>query len=583
MSTRRRSSAPPSATEHRGRAATQAPDGRHPHRTARPVEAQGTHGGARRFGGRREQYHRFTCPFARCLAADRPPNTKSLRFVHAIGKDRLVPFLRDTCRLENYKAYDLDSLRVCPDHFGPEAFKVDHKGRTVLGKGASSHVIPITEVLATREANRRPASPPRTTKAVAAAVINSPVFRSDDGPGSSRKRRRTQSDREPESEDVRAGLQRAQATAEDIRAERDLLRKEVEDLKSKLEGCEADLAYHKGKLAAGASGMVGIRLDHFDTTPVACKMLTAFEPEAIRRIAEFLNAGALGLGMTRRETAASKGPGGRGDTGRAPVLDHLNRVFLVLLILRTGLTFEVAAAWFDIKRNNVSDYFRATLILMDKAFAVVYPMPSRDSVRENFPAKIKDMLLCDTVYMTIDCTGVPIQVPSNPTAQSATHSTYYGGNVIKFIIGVTPDGMMSYISDALNGGLSDYGCVVESRFPSILTERRMDILADKGFTSCGLLLIDKGAFLYTPERLGKDRQFGWVELTLSRMLAKIRIHVERAVRKVKEWKFFSARPIPSGFQDLVDPSLRVVRVLCNMLGRSTFSADEDDEADDADE
>lgn len=64
---------------------------------------------------------------------------------------------------------------------------------------------------------------------------------------------------------------------------------------------------------------------------------------------------------------------------------------------------------------------------------------------ENFPStKVK-----------WDATEIPIQKSSNVNSRSVTWSTYKHRNTIKAIIGVTPIGAFSYVSDAYGGPASD--------------------------------------------------------------------------------------------------------------------------------
>ena len=48
----------------------------------------------------------------------------------------------------------------------------------------------------------------------------------------------------------------------------------------------------------------------------------------------------------------------------------------------------------------------------------------------------------------VDGTEIPIQKPKNPTAQRASFSTYKNRNTIKVLVGATPGGLVSYVSDA---------------------------------------------------------------------------------------------------------------------------------------
>ena len=57
--------------------------------------------------------------------------------------------------------------------------------------------------------------------------------------------------------------------------------------------------------------------------------------------------------------------------------------------------------------------------------------------------------------MIVDATEVRVKQPSNPRAQKASFSTYKHSNTVKVLVGVTPGGLTSFISDAYAGSNSD--------------------------------------------------------------------------------------------------------------------------------
>ena len=59
------------------------------------------------------------------------------------------------------------------------------------------------------------------------------------------------------------------------------------------------------------------------------------------------------------------------------------------------------------------------------------------------------------VIVIIDCIEVFIEIPSNLEARSPTWSSYKHHNTIKFLIGITPQGNISFLSRAWGGRVSD--------------------------------------------------------------------------------------------------------------------------------
>ena len=55
----------------------------------------------------------------------------------------------------------------------------------------------------------------------------------------------------------------------------------------------------------------------------------------------------------------------------------------------------------------------------------------------------------------IDGTEIPIQKPSNISDQSATWSSYKNRNTLKCLVGISPRGAVTFISNAYGGSTSD--------------------------------------------------------------------------------------------------------------------------------
>ena len=65
------------------------------------------------------------------------------------------------------------------------------------------------------------------------------------------------------------------------------------------------------------------------------------------------------------------------------------------------------------------------------------------------------MDLYPSTRVIIDCAEIPIEVPSNPDAQRVTWSTYKNRNTGKALVGITPGGVISFLSPLYGGSVSD--------------------------------------------------------------------------------------------------------------------------------
>ena len=84
------------------------------------------------------------------------------------------------------------------------------------------------------------------------------------------------------------------------------------------------------------------------------------------------------------------------------------------------------------------------------------------------------------VAVIIDCIEVFINKPSNYMAKAYTWSQYKHHNTIKFLIGISPQGVISFISKAWGGWVSDQYLTEYSNFLKNILLGDV-VLADRGF------------------------------------------------------------------------------------------------------
>ena len=69
----------------------------------------------------------------------------------------------------------------------------------------------------------------------------------------------------------------------------------------------------------------------------------------------------------------------------------------------------------------------------------------------------------------IDCTKIFIQRPLNLEACAITWSNFKHTNTIKYLIGISPAGAVTFLSHGWSGHISDKQLTIESGFPDLLT------------------------------------------------------------------------------------------------------------------
>ena len=132
----------------------------------------------------------------------------------------------------------------------------------------------------------------------------------------------------------------------------------------------------------------------------------------------------------------------------------------------------------------------------------------------------------------LDCFEVFIDRPSDLLVQAQTWSSYKSHNTAKFLIGVTPQGAVSFISNAWGGRVSDKYITEHCGLLQKLLPGDM-VLADRGFDiedSCGLYC----ATLRIPCFTKGKPQLSPVDVEATRSVANVRIHVEGVIGCVRQ-------------------------------------------------
>lgn len=155
-----------------------------------------------------------------------------------------------------------------------------------------------------------------------------------------------------------------------------------------------------------------------------------------------------------------------------------------------------------------------------------------------------------------------MECPSGLDNQSACYSHYKSHNTMKGLVGITPNGVISFMSDLYSGSISDLEIVKKSGYLEHLNKGDL-VMADKGFTIQDDLA-SVGARLVIPNFLTSRDQFSKVENEQNKKIASLRIHVERCMERLKNWHFFD-RPIPITLHDVAPDVWIVVACLSNFL------------------
>lgn len=207
-------------------------------------------------------------------------------------------------------------------------------------------------------------------------------------------------------------------------------------------------------------------------------------------------------------------------------------IMLCLMRIKLNRTFSQLADDFDLSVTQASSlFFNKMPRIVEVLSPFIQQFPTK-SIKQNLPIAFRHKF--NKVTCIIDCLEIEIQKPKKAMYQALTWSEYKKTNTIKYLIACTPDGVVSFVSKGYAGRISDVNIVENSKFLDSLPPNAC-ILADRGFKNIAHYLSLKGFTLMRPPSVSSGCKLSKAEARLTKQIASLRIHVERVIRRVREF------------------------------------------------
>lgn len=239
------------------------------------------------------------------------------------------------------------------------------------------------------------------------------------------------------------------------------------------------------------------------------------------------------------------------------VLSLKNQLFLTLVRLRCGFLLYDLSCRFGISISYISKITTTWIQLMYYQFKQLNRFPSAKDISKNLPQAFKKF---KNVRVIIDCFEWNMEKPKNFGQQGNTYSSYKSHNTVKFLIGIIPTGGCCFLSEGFEGRITDRSITEKSGFFDCLEEGDL-ILADRGFNIDDLCNKYKCTVL-TPPFLKSRKKFSRNEVKRAREIASARIHVERFIGRMKQFRIMQ-RIIPKTLLPIVSQIVFVIAMLVN--------------------
>jgi len=233
---------------------------------------------------------------------------------------------------------------------------------------------------------------------------------------------------------------------------------------------------------------------------------------------------------------------------------------LTLMKLRLALTNEFLRDLYNISAGTCSSILNTWIKFLSRELSCLVFWPPKEQIRSYMPPSLRKKY--PNLRCTIDCSETFIERPRDLKLQACTWSDYKHHNTLKYLVAIAPDGLISFISTAWGGRTTDRYIVQKSGFLDLIEPYDV-ILADRGFTIREDLLF-RNATLEIPPPSAGLAQMPRDSVLKTKRVANARIHVERAINRIKCFKILSSI-VPLSLVPLFDDILQVCSCLSNLL------------------
>ena len=249
-------------------------------------------------------------------------------------------------------------------------------------------------------------------------------------------------------------------------------------------------------------------------------------------------------------------------SGPKPKLNPIDQFFMYITWLRNGFSLQHVSWLFNVSIATSSRYLITWTNFCYFKLGSINIWPTRDQVNFYMPDCFKRAY--PSTRCIIDCTELFCQRPSSLATQSSLYSHYKSHVTYKGLVGISPAGSITFISQLFDGSISDKEIVCRSGLlEQTLWDKGDSVMADRGFT-IEEELNELNVKLNIPCFLSGRDQFTVAEVKESQAIASVRIHVERAIQRIKRYRILR-NEMPLTLHGSVNQIWTVCCMLCNFM------------------
>jgi hypothetical protein len=240
------------------------------------------------------------------------------------------------------------------------------------------------------------------------------------------------------------------------------------------------------------------------------------------------------------------------------VIKATNKIVMYFFKLKCNVPFSILCHFFGVSRSAAGSIFHDVLAAHYKiAQDYTWWLP-RKIVQATMPQCFKKSY--STTRVIIDASEVKIASPSTVRANVLFYSAYKAGFTVKYLVGISPSGQITFISKNYGGRATDAIITTESGLMKLLEPGDV-IMADKGFPLIQIDAEQRKTFILMPPFKHGSTQFSDKENKEGYKIASVRIHVERAIARMKTFQIL--KHLESNLYPLTDQITLCIAYIVN--------------------
>ena len=235
---------------------------------------------------------------------------------------------------------------------------------------------------------------------------------------------------------------------------------------------------------------------------------------------------------------------------------------IVMMICRHGLDFKFVGYLTNVCNVTTGRIYNGWVIFLATIFNLLDTRADRKYLQQKMP-EIFVKTGHGSTDLVIDATEFRFDKASNFDMSALMFSHYKNTTTGKALIGISPHGMGLVFSEVYPGSISDTEITEKTNILEYVTEDH-EVMSDKGFSIQDLCAI-KGVSLNRPKQ--KDSESGGFqepEIHRNFDITSCRIHVERFIGRVRNWRILNTT-WPMNRTDLLCSTWQMICHTVNIL------------------